>query len=212
MKFSVPTLGGVALAVLLVQPPAARAELVHWMYNWSRSPSVIHADAPGTSTITLTDEPMNSATGNSDIVATNLKTYSTAPADKPDHFTHAGYTLSLYLYDTASGQGGTLNFTGFFDGTVSSQNSELSNTFTGNLVQTLRLGDHLFTARVDSYTPPGIPGASNSGSIGGHVSITIQTLPEPGTLALSGLGMILLGVARWRRAVRRRASPEHEAP
>jgi hypothetical protein len=209
MKFSPLTLGGVALAFLLAQVPA-RADLIPWMYSWSGSPSVISADAPGTSTITLTDEPLREAIGNSDIVATNLRTFSTAPATHPDTFTHAAYTLGLFLLDPDSGQSGTLTFNGYFDGTLSSANSNIGNTFTGQTTQTIRLGDHLFTAHVNSYTPPGLPGTSNSGSIGAHVTITIQTLPEPSTLTLSGVGMILLGVARGRRN-RRRPSREQEA-
>jgi hypothetical protein len=202
MKLSPLTLGGVALALLLARPPAAHGEMIQWMYNWSRSPAVIHADAPGTGTITLTDEPLLRATGNSDIVATNLRTFSTASSDHPDTFTHAGYTLSLYLFDLASGQGNTVNFTGYIDGTLSAASSEVSNTFTGNTVQTLRLGDNLYTAKIDSYTPPSVPGANNTGSIGGHVSITIQTLPEPGALTLAGLGVLVLGAARRKKRSR----------
>src|SRR4051794_39657464 len=50
------TTGVAALGVLLFTTPAAKAELIPWMYNWSRSPSEIKADAPGTGYITLTDE------------------------------------------------------------------------------------------------------------------------------------------------------------
>jgi hypothetical protein len=215
MKFSLPILGGAALALMLLANSSARADLIPWMYSWSGSPAVIHADAPGKSTITLTDEPLKEAVGDSDIVATNLRTYSTAPATQPDHFTHAAYTLSLYLFDPSVGKGGTLVFNGSFDGTLSSANVDLSNTFTGKTTQTLRFGDHLFTATIVDYTPPGIPGSTNAGSISGHVTITIQTLPEPGTLTLSVLGMVLTGAGRlWRRSRKRaaRAAAAGDAP
>jgi hypothetical protein len=213
MKLSPLALCGAAVTLLLASTGSARAELIPWLYSWSSAPTVLQADAPGTSTITLSSEPLKEAIGDSDIVATNLRTYSTASPSNPDTFTHANYTLSLYLYDPTNHQGNTLTFTGFIDGTLSGQNSDLSNTFTGLTNQTLLLGDHLFTANALSYSPPGIPGAVNAGSIGGHVMITVQTvmtLPEPGSLALSGLGMLLLGVARLR-AGRKRAAQQQES-
>jgi hypothetical protein len=207
MKFSPITLSALVFSFLLSWVPA-RADLIPWMYSWSGSPSVVSADVPGTSTITLTDEPLREAIGNSDIVATNLRTKSSASPTHPDTFTHANYTLDLLLLDLDSGKSGTLVFTGYLSGSLSSQNSQINNTFTGQTAQTIRLGDHLFTAEMNAYTPPGNPGESNSGSLGGRVTITIQTLPEPSTLALSGVGLILLGVARWRR--NRRAAQQQQ--
>jgi hypothetical protein len=212
MKLSPLTLS-LALALLLAPAPEARADLIPWTYNWSRSPSVLHADAPGTSTIALTDEPLVSVVGDSDVVATNLKTFSQAPATNPDHFTHAAYTLLLTLTDSTSGKSGTLAFTGYIDGTLSMSNAHLTNTFTSTAPQTMLLGSTLFTATVDEFTHPGIPGSTTLGCISGHVMIKVETvvtiLPEPSSLALSGLGLVVLGLARrriapgkWRRAVR----------
>jgi phosphoketolase len=200
MKFSPLTLGGAALALLLTTA-TARAELIPWMYSWSSTPGVIHADAPGTSYVTLTDEPLALAVGDSDIVATNLRTFSTAASNSPDHFTHANYSLSLYLYDPTSHQSKTIVFTGYLDGTLSESNSNITNTFTGITAQTVQLGQQLYTASALSYTPPGIPGSINSGSISGHITIKVEAVmtPEPGTLALSGVGLLMLGVARLRR-------------
>src|SRR5204862_3058902 len=71
MRVSPLTLAGVALTFLLVGHQTARADFIPWNYNWSRSPSEIHADAPGTGHIALTDESLKTAVGSSDIVATN---------------------------------------------------------------------------------------------------------------------------------------------
>jgi len=200
MKFIPFTLGSAAL-VLLLAPISARADLIPWMYNWSRSPTVINADAPGTGYITLTDERLKSAVGNSDIVATNLKTFSTATPAHPDTFTAKNYTLSLYLFDTASAQSATLSFTGQLSGTLSAQSSILTNTFTGLTTQSVQLGDNLYTATVGPYAPPGVPGSQNSGGIAAHATITVATItsidtPEPSTIALAGLGLTLLALRR----------------
>ncbi len=209
MKFSPLSASGAAL-LLLLTTSSVRADLIPWMYSWSSSPAVVHADAPGTSYVTLTDEPLKVAIGDSDIVATNLRTYSTAPANSPDHFTHASYSISLYLYDPSIQKGATMVFTGYLDGTLSASNSNLKNTFTGPTSQTVVLGNHIFTANALSYSPPGIPGSINSGSISGHITIHIESVmtPEPATLTLSSLGAILLGVTRLRRCRKRAVSEQ----
>jgi hypothetical protein len=203
MKPTPAALCGVALFCLLAGGPSARADFINWSYSWSNTPDVIHADAPGTSTITLTDESLKTAVGNTDIVATNLRTFSTAPAETPDQFTHAGYTLTLFIKDTASGQSGTLTFTGEFNGALSSKSSGIKNTFTGQTTKTLLLGNDLYTVVMGSYSPPGPPGQSNTGSISAHASITVQDIrtPEPSGLVLGFLGVPLAAMA-WRRRAR----------
>src|SRR4051812_20870815 len=112
-----PAAGLAALALLLTAGGGAPAARVVWRYNWSRSPGAALADTPATGgKITLTDESQRTVVGDSDVVATNLKTYSTAPDSSPDRFTNKGYTLTLSLTDQASGQSGAASFTGVFNG------------------------------------------------------------------------------------------------
>jgi hypothetical protein len=201
MKLSPFALAGVALSALLVFVPGARADIIPWQYNWSRSPSEIHADAPGTGYITLTDESLKSAVGNSDIVATNLRTFSKATPTNPDVFTAKSYSLSLYLLDTESGKSTTFTFTGQISGTLTAMSSNLANTFTGVTMRTMVLGDNRYTVTIGPYSPPGIPGSANAGSISAHASVLVEHIsntPEPGTLALAGVAGFVLGVARWR--------------
>jgi hypothetical protein len=203
MRHAPVTLCGAALLWLLTFAGSARADLIYWNYSWSRSPSDVPADSPGTGYISLTDEGLKSAVGSTDIVATNIKVHSTASADNPDKFTNAPYTLSLYLVDQASGLNCTLTFTGKFNGSVTALSSNLKNTFTGLITQTLILGDDKYTVTIGPFVPPGPPGSSSSGSIGAHATVKVETIikdvPEPSTLILAVAAMPLLGVAAWRR-------------
>src|SRR5437763_17034756 len=97
-----PALVFAALVWLLVSVLPARGEFIPWKYNWSRDPSVIYSDTSKTTYITLTDEQLRNAAGSSDIVATNIRTFSDADPNHPAAFTHANYTLTLYLLDVGS--------------------------------------------------------------------------------------------------------------
>jgi hypothetical protein len=93
MRRAPATLGGAALLWLLTFGGPARADLIEWSYNWSRSPANVMADSPGTGYISLTDETLQNAVGNSDIVATNLQAHSTATATiSPTRRLRWGYT------------------------------------------------------------------------------------------------------------------------
>lgn len=194
--------------VLLLPLGSARADLIPWMYNWSRSPDRITADAPGTGYITLTDESSRRAVGDSNIVATNLKTYSTATVDNKDTFTNKTYSLTLTLTDVASHETAALTFTGRIDGWLTGQSSYLRNTFTGQVMQSVVLGVNAFTVTMDGYTPPGIPGSVNSGSISAKAIVKVEAIvsqiPEPGTLVLAGVGTALLVARRGRQRQRER--------
>ncbi len=201
MVYSLRTLVAV-MTVLLLSVVEVQADLIPWMYHWSRSPHQLHADAPGTGYITLTDEPLRHAVGDSDIVATNLKTYSSATLTNKDIFTNKSYSLTLTLIDGPSSESGSLTFTGYLDGWVTAQSSYLRNTFTGQLTQVIVLGTNVYTVTIDGYTPPGIPGSVNSGSISAKASVRVEALvsqvPEPATLTLAGVGLSLLLAARSR--------------
>jgi hypothetical protein len=209
MKRSPAALVFPALVWLLAGSADARADLISWSYSWSNTPANISADAGG-GFIALTNENTLQTAGNSYIVATNLQVHSSAPSDQPDTYSNKTYALGLTLTDNPSGAAGTLVFTGRLDGTASAGNANITNTFTGNTTQSVVLGDDLFTVTMTSYTPPGPPDETQTGSIGAQAVITIEnihilTLPEPGTLALAFLGVAcLLGRRRLSVAARRR--------
>ena len=191
MNYSPVALAGATSILLWIGAADARAELIQWSYSWSRTPTEVHANSPGSGFIALTDEGLKSAAGNSFLVASNLQAHSTATAASPDTFTNKAYTLGLYLLDQDSHQSGTVSFTGEFNGTLTANSSNIANTFTGQTTRTLALGDHLYTVTIGPYTAPGPTGAVNSGSIAARAEVTISTifhLPEPSSLVLAVLG------------------------
>ena len=183
---------------------------------WVNQVNAVAADAPGTGGISFTNEPQKAVTGSSDVVASNLRVFSSADPTTPDKLSTGGqYSFALVLMDKASGQTAQLTFTGKLSGMFSAGNANVSNQFTGPTVmvngqavvgQQVTLGAFTYTVTFPSnyYSPPGPPLASNAGSISAHISVSpagihVGSTPEPSTLVLSGLGLALTGFAGWRK-------------
>jgi hypothetical protein len=191
MSNSPIVLGGVAGILLAIGAANARADLIQWSYSWSRSPAEVQSsNHGGAGYISLTDDGLKSASGNSNLAATNLQGHSTASTSDPDVFTNKAYTLSLFLQDQDSKKSGTLAFNGQFNGTLTADSSNITNTFTGDTTQKLVLGDHLYTVTIGPYSAPGPPGAVNSGSIAARAEVTVSllSLPEPSSFVLAFVG------------------------
>jgi hypothetical protein len=212
MNRSSTLLFALGLAALVGTGAPVRAGFVNWSYNWSRVPAdVVSADSNGTSRISLTDEPLGHATNSSDIIATNIKTFSTAPRATPNNFLNAAYSLTLRLTDDASGQSGTLTFNGVFNGTLSSSSASITTKFTSPTTGELTLGNSVYTVTLGSYAPPGPPGISNAGSISASVDVRslvsdpppppppppTHDTPEPSAVVLGLMGVLFAGVAGW---------------
>jgi hypothetical protein len=203
-------LGVPAVALILFAATPARAGNIAWHYNWEPGALTLFGDSGNKGGfITFTDNPLVAAVNNSDIVATNIRTVSGAAPELPDRFTSTGsYTLSLKITDDASGQSGTLIFSGKLSGTFSQSNANVTNKFTGQITQQLVLGSNTYTVTIGGYTLPGPPKATNAGSISAHVIMNGATVtsnnPEPSTLALASFGLTVMGAGWWRR---RRAMP-----
>jgi hypothetical protein len=197
------TLVALSVACLALASTNARADLVSWSYNWTPSVPVVLADNfGGGGKITLSNEPSGSVTGDSDIVATNLKSVSTANPNTPDTFTNKTYSLFLTLTDSASHQSATLTFTGKFNGSISSASANVTNTALGATTQSTVLGGNSYTVTINSYVPPPPPGASNTGSIGATALVTVGEVtktPEPSTMVMAGLGLSFIGLVGWRK-------------
>jgi hypothetical protein len=204
MKIASGFLYPAAIVLLLGHGLSARAELVTWLYDFDRTPSFLTS---GTGGVTLTNEPGALAAGSSDIVATNIKVLSLAPASHPDILVNGAYTLNLTLTDTASHASTTLIFHGILSGTFSSASSHILNAFTGATTQAATLGGNFYSVVLNGYSPPGPPTAANSGSISAHVTVrpgeNIHHTPEPSTMVMAGMGFGFVGLVSWGR--RRRA-------
>jgi hypothetical protein len=207
-----------ALAMLLLAGvSSARADFIPWSYNWEPSATKIAADGGSSGYVSLTNEPGAAASGASNTVVTNLRTFSTSTQASPDTFSHAPFSFTLRLVDTTSQATGSLTFAGFLSGTMTASSANVHMTFTSPTTQQLSLGGNTYSVALGTYTPPGPPGASNAGSLnavvgvtpgntgGGHVSG--GGTPEPSTLTLAALSLSCLGLAGWRKRGRGQARP-----
>src|SRR5438046_2556556 len=104
MKTLSTSLVSAILVTLAIETGQATAGFVPWTYNWGRSPVAVAADTPGTGGVSMTEESTFGASGSSDVVATNLRTFSSATRLNPDKFTDKAYSLNLFLKDDDSGQ------------------------------------------------------------------------------------------------------------
>ena len=80
-----------------------------------------------------------------------------APAGSTATFTNVPYTLTMTLKDDTSGQTTTLDFTGVFNGPLTSGSSLVDFTFTGTLSQAVTLGGNTYTVSAGLTAPPGPP-------------------------------------------------------
>lgn len=180
---------------------------VQWTYNFTPTQSFVQSDNPAGGSVSFTNEPTKGATNSSDVVVSNLKVSSTAPATSPDTLTTKGaWGATLTLTDTASGASTTMLFSGKLGGNFSASNSNVTNTFTGQTTYTWTAPNgNQYTVTLNGYTPPGPPTASNAGSISAHVEVTpggnghTGGVPEPSTLVLSCLGLGFAGLTSWRK-------------
>ena len=218
-----------ALLVGLLAVPAARAEPI-WSY---RAPSNESIKSDGSAAgLTFPNMGFTTWVGDQKVLATSVVAWSLARAESPDAVDRLPYTFELELLDDASGQTGSVSFSGVVDGTIWKEGANLTNTFTGATSHALDLGDYRYTVALDAFAGPLGFGDTKAGSITADVMVaalgeptdpppavdpptppvdpspdpdpaTVQT-PEPGTISLAGIGVAVFGVWRVRRGRGRR--------
>jgi hypothetical protein len=197
----------------------ARAEFINWSYSWSIGPAPVLAS--GTGTVAQALYHGGSETGSQIIRAAAITTSSSATAGKPDHFAKS-FDLVLHLTDAQSHQSRNLTFHGLIVGTLTSSSSHLSEIILDPIRGAL-LGKHLYLVTLPSHLALMRPGASVIPILSATVRVqdvgflypgaqsamihtaSVRPAPEPSTLALGGVGAVLLALRMVRRC--RRPAP-----
>jgi hypothetical protein len=152
-------------------------------------------------------------TQNIALAAVTDSTSTTAP---PTDHGVVGYTITIHLSAPASSYptvAGTLTVVGSLDFIRSDSGGEVSfnSVNTGASTLTRTIGGETYTLTAFSYSAPtvnAVPGTPGAGSIGATISVT--AVPEPASVAMLGVGGLLLVAPRLRRLVRRIARSERD--
>lgn len=170
-----------AVVGLVLTLVAGRADAGPLPASWSyRNPLNEIAFADGASGgLTFPNTVFQSVTGDGEIVATKVASYSIAAAANPDRVTSLPYHFEMELRDDKSGEVARLFFEGLLTGDLWRTGTTLSNQSSSQSVQSLGLGDNLYTVTVGRFTAPSGYGDEAAGAITTQVSVTGLVGPPP---------------------------------
>src|SRR5262249_20310766 len=160
-----------ALLPSLALAAQSRADYIPWSYTWSSSPGSVAADG-GAGSVHILPASGSGLNGIKDILAAQLQTIAANPPAAKANFTNAGYSLTLTLHDGASGQSGSLTFSGTFGGWFNASSASITNKFNQPITQELKLGQDLYAVTIGSFKSPGSPSSGTFGRIGADVLVS----------------------------------------
>jgi hypothetical protein len=193
-----------AVALALLLPAAARADLIAWSEHWVPSPGMVKVNPAGTSGIILTGGSSTHVVGPSSVVAANLATFSSAPANHPVVFNDVPFSLIMFIHDAKSNIDGAVTFSGFFEGKLSRSSALVHYDLASPRTQVLHLGHEVYQITLDHFTPPGPPGSKQLGAF--TADVRVHHNPEPASLVLAALAVPLAGLPLRRRRARAAAA------
>jgi hypothetical protein len=199
MTRAMASLTAAIIILLAVTAGPARAELVSWHYSWAPNPVFLEADKHGTGGVVFTRESWRQVTGTRDVAAAAVFVFSSASDKLPDRIVNKAYNLTLKLQDDASKTTASLTFGGLLNGTLSWDNTHLTNKFTGHTTQAVHLGHYWYWVTIGPYVAPTVDG--HPGAVEAH--ILVKHNPEPSTWVLAAVGATALALASWRRWARK---------
>jgi hypothetical protein len=190
-----------AWSILLLAGSSARADQIQWSERAVATPGTVWGENHQ-GQIVFTPQVRHGREGDTEIVAANLRTISTASANKPDQFINASFSLALRFHDDESGQNAEMRFNGVFNGTLAARSGHIAVDLSAATpaTQSMDLGHHLYTVTLHPQDL-GAPG----GRYAFTASVRVQHNPEPSTLLLAAVGAPLFGLTLWRRRARNKA-------
>jgi PEP-CTERM motif len=200
-------------AALMLATSHARAD-INWQATWTPgSPTLAVGPLSAIDFTSLSNAAYTTTTAQPIISTpvTNLSIVTTAPITAPDVFSNRSYSLTMTVTDDGLMTNNThaFTFTGALSGNISVGGSYVSNQFGPNSTQsfTFANGD-TYVVSLNGFLAPGSgTNISTSGAIGAAVAASVSvtnsgtahSTPEPSTLALGGLGIVLAGLRSWRK-------------
>ena len=190
----------VALALLV--PGLARADMVDFSYTVSTSPQIISGSGGAQADAFYTPMGTNSAVLGSATGPGFGGVYwqFSTPSGTPPGYVDATADVRLTLTDLASGRSGQLDFLTHLRGAAGGPgvfNSQPVASFSTD-IQSVQLGGHLYHITpfgpVEPANGPFIPAVAFTVSVTSAVNA-----PEPSSLALGAVAGLGLAVRRWRR-------------
>jgi hypothetical protein len=184
-------------------PSAVRADrIVPPIWTFSSAPStglVPPASDPGPSVVLQGNSHLR--VGNGTITGADFFTYDNS--SQATAITPTAFSDTLLIRDLASGETGSATFNFQLSGSVSSKAAYLSVVPTGPTTQQVHIGHYIYTITTDPFQAP-----QNPNPYGGWLDfhVRVRHNPEPSTLLLAGLGLPVVGWARWRRRRRTRTA------